>query len=119
MPRRRLAKAFIELRAALMGCHQAYRERVNFYQAALLDQRGSLRVRKAILSEARMAVDALRAFDNSLIGFGFDGRAPTDLLAAEAVRLQDLHAGRRKSRPRPALRIVGGTDMEGANGNAA
>jgi hypothetical protein len=28
------------------------------------------------------------------------------------MRLQDLHAGRRKSRPRPALRIVGGTDME-------
>jgi len=80
--------------------------------AAVLDQRGSLRVRKAILSEARMAVDALRAFDNGLIGFGFDGRPPTDLLATEADRLRDLHGGRRKSRPRPALRIVGGTDME-------
>jgi hypothetical protein len=80
--------------------------------AALLDQKGSLRLRKAILSEARMAVDALRALDNGLIGFGFDDRPPTDLLASEAMRLQDLRAGRRKSRPRPALRIVGGTDME-------
>jgi hypothetical protein len=87
--------------------------------AALLDQRGSLRVRKAILSETRMAVDALRALDNSLIGFGFDDRPPTDLLAAESDRLRDLHCGRRKSLPRPALRIVGGTDMEGADGNAA
>jgi hypothetical protein len=85
--------------------------------AALLDQRGSLRLRKAILSEARMAVDALRAFDNSLIGFGFDDRPPTDLLAAEAEHLRDLRAGRGKLRP--ALHIVGGTDMEGANGNAA
>jgi len=84
--------------------------------AAVLDQRGTLRVRKAIIAEARMAVDALRAFDNGLIGFGFDGRPPTDLLASEAVRLQDLRAGRGRPRqrpqPRPALRIVGGTDME-------
>jgi hypothetical protein len=87
--------------------------------AALLDQRASLRLRKAILSEARMAVDALRAFDNGLIGFGVDDRPPTDLLASEASRLRDQRGRRGKSRPRPALRIVGGTDMEGANGNTA
>jgi len=80
--------------------------------AAVLDQRGTLRVRKAILSEARMAVDSLRALDNGLIGFGWDDRPPTDLLASEAVRLQDLRAGRTpQQRPRPALGIVGGTDM--------
>jgi hypothetical protein len=106
---------FVKLTAASLSRLTVLVEQV----AAVLDQRGSLRVRKAILSEVRMAVDALRALDNGLIGFGFDDRPPTDLLASEAMRLQDLRAGRRKSRPRPALRIVGGTDMEGANGNAA
>jgi hypothetical protein len=106
---------FVKLTAASLSRLTVLVEQV----AAVLDQRGSLRVRKAILSEARMAVDALRALDNGLIGFGFDDRPPTDLLDAESGRLRDLHAGRERPRPRPALRIVGGTDMEGANGNAA
>lgn len=99
---------FVKLTAASLSRLTVLVEQV----AADLDRPGTLRVRKKIISEARMAVDALRALDNGLIGFGWDDRPPTDLLASEAARLQDLRAGRTpQQRPRPALRIVGGTDM--------
>jgi hypothetical protein len=84
--------------------------------AAVLDQRGGRRARAQIVKEAHFALGALQALDNSLSDFAAGLAPPTPLLRAEVDRLKTLRAGGRL----PAvLRIVGGTDMEGRNGNAA
>lgn len=84
--------------------------------AEVLDQRGSLRLRTAILKELHFALGTVRAIHTSETWDGADVRTLAPFLNAEIERVQTI---RRGGKGRPALAIVAGTDMEGANGNAA
>jgi hypothetical protein len=79
--------------------------------AALLDQRGSLRLRKSIVRELHMKLSAVRAIHTAETG-DFDH----PFLNAEFERMGTIKRG---GTGRPALAIVAGTDMEGTHGNAA
>jgi hypothetical protein len=77
--------------------------------AALLDERGGRRVRKAMLQEMHMVLVNIRAADNSLRGFACGGE-PSPLLEIEIDRMCQVKRG---AQPRPALRLVvnnGGDD---------
>jgi hypothetical protein len=82
--------------------------------AGVLDQRGTLRVRTAIVRELHFALCVLRAANNSAIP-GYDGER-AGFLAAEIERAGALRgtAAERAAMTNhsPRLRIVGGTDME-------
>jgi hypothetical protein len=84
--------------------------------AAVLDQRGSLRVRTAILKELHFALGTVQAIHTSETWDGMDESTLIPFLNSEIDRMRGMVRGKR---PRPALRIVGGTDMEGVNGDAA
>jgi hypothetical protein len=84
--------------------------------AAVLDQRGSRRLRTNIVKEAQFALGVLRAIDNAAAGFACGDVPPSNLLDAEIKRLGDLRAGRGLP---VTLRVVAGTAFNDGGDDAA
>ena len=73
-------------------------------------------MRTAILKELHFTLGTVQAIHSSET---WDGMAESTLIPFLNSEIDRVRGMVRGKRPRPALRVVGGTDMEGANGNAA
>jgi hypothetical protein len=81
--------------------------------AALLDQRGSLRLRKSIVKELHFSLSAVRAIHTAST---WNDGTPGPFLAAEIKRARSLKAG---GKGRPHLTVIAGTDVEARGGTTA